>query len=112
MLAHLGDADGLREGGDGQQRHPRRRHGTSTDVSFMVGGKYKMEGTINAEGQVEKVRTWIDQPIVGDMLVETTYSDYKDFGGGVVRPSHLVQTQDGYPSLDLTISRGDAQPGR
>jgi glyoxylase-like metal-dependent hydrolase (beta-lactamase superfamily II) len=50
------------------------------------------------------VRTWIDQPIVGDMLIETTYSDYKDFGGGVVRPSHLVVTQDGFPSLDLTIS--------
>jgi glyoxylase-like metal-dependent hydrolase (beta-lactamase superfamily II) len=79
-------------------------NGTSTDVAFTVGGKYKMEGTINADGQVEKVRTWIDQPIVGDMLIETTYSDYKDFGGGVVRPSHLVVTQDGFPSLDLTLS--------
>ena len=84
--------------------------GTSTDVSFTVGGKYKIEGTINAEGQVEKVRTWINQPIVGDMLVETTYSDYKDFGGGVMRPSHLVQTQDGYPSLDLTISAVTLNP--
>ena len=79
-------------------------NGTSSDLSFTVGGKYKMEGTINADGHVEKVRTWIDQPIVGDMLVETTYSDYKDFGNGVVRPSHLVVTQDGFPSLDLTIS--------
>ena len=84
--------------------------GTSTDVSFTVGGKYKMEGTINAEGQVEKVRTWIDQPIVGDMLIETTYSDYKDFGGGVIRPSHVVTTQDGYPSLDLTISAVTVNP--
>jgi hypothetical protein len=84
--------------------------GTGTDVSFTVGGKYKMEGTINAEGQVEKVRTWIDQPIVGDMLVETTYSDYKDFGGGVIGPSHVVQTQDGYPSLDLTISAVTVNP--
>ena len=78
-------------------------NGTNTDVAFTM-GKYKMEGTINADGQVEKVRTWIDQPIVGDMLVETTYSDYKDFGGGVVRPSHMVITQDGFPSLDLTVS--------
>jgi glyoxylase-like metal-dependent hydrolase (beta-lactamase superfamily II) len=83
--------------------------GTSTDVAFTVGGKYKMEGTINAEGQVEKVRTWIDHPIVGDMLIETTYSDYKDFGGGM-RPSHVVQTQDGYPSLDLTISAVTLNP--
>jgi glyoxylase-like metal-dependent hydrolase (beta-lactamase superfamily II) len=85
-------------------------NGTGTDVAFTVGGKYKMEGTINADGQVEKVRTWIDQPIVGDMLIETTYSDYKDFGGGVTRPSHLVVTQDGFPSLDLTISAITANP--
>jgi glyoxylase-like metal-dependent hydrolase (beta-lactamase superfamily II) len=55
------------------------------------------------------VQTWIDHPIVGDMLVETTYSGYKDFGG-VMFPSHLVQTQDGYPSLDLTISSVTANP--
>src|SRR5437879_13838354 len=80
-----------------------------TEVSFTVGGKYKMTGTINAQGQVEKVQTWIDHPIVGDMLVETTYSGYKDFGG-VMFPSRLVQTQDGYPSLDLTISSVTANP--
>ena len=85
-------------------------NGTGTDVSFTVGGKYKMEGTINADGQVEKVRTWFDHPIVGDMLMETTYSDYKDFGGGVTRPSHVVVTQDGFPSLDLTISAITANP--
>ena len=85
-------------------------NGTSTDVSFTVGGKYKIEGTINEAGQVEKVRTWIDHPIVGDMLIETTYSDYKDFGNGVTRPGHLVQTQDGFPSLDLTISAVTVNP--
>jgi len=80
-----------------------------TEVSFTVGGKYKMTGIINAQGQVDKVQTWIDHPIVGDMLVETTYSGYKDFSG-VMFPSHLVQTQDGYPSLDLTISSVTANP--
>src|SRR6202008_4685453 len=59
---------------------------------------------------VEKVRTWIDQPIVGDMLVETTYSDYKDVGGGANRPTHIVQTQDGFPSFDLTISAVTINP--
>ncbi|HTI44227.1 MAG TPA: MBL fold metallo-hydrolase [Vicinamibacterales bacterium] len=83
--------------------------GSGTDVSFTVNGKYKMEGTINAQGQVEKVRTWFDQPIVGDMLVETTYSDYKDFGG-VTYPSHIVQTQDGFPALDITVSAVTANP--
>ena len=68
-----------------------------------------MVGTINGQGQVEKVQTWIDQSIVGDMLVETTYSGYRNFGG-VTFPSRIVQTQDGYPSLDLTISSVTANP--
>jgi glyoxylase-like metal-dependent hydrolase (beta-lactamase superfamily II) len=85
-------------------------NGTSTDVAFTVGGKYKMEGTINAEGHVEKVRTWINHPIVGDMPVETTYADYKDFGGGLTLPSRVTQTQDGFPSLDLTITAVTANP--
>jgi glyoxylase-like metal-dependent hydrolase (beta-lactamase superfamily II) len=80
-----------------------------TEVSFTVGGKYKMTGIINAQNQVERVQTWIDQPIVGDMLVETVYSDYKDFGG-VRFPSHIVQRQDGFPSLDLTVSSVTANP--
>ena len=78
-------------------------------VSFTVGGKYKVEGTINKQGQVEKVRTWFDQPIVGDMLVETTFSGYKDFGG-VLFPSRIVQTQDGFPALDITVSAVTANP--
>ena len=80
-----------------------------TEVSFTVGGKYKMVGTINGQGQVEKVQTWVDQSIVGDMLIETTYSGYRSFGG-VTFPSRIVQTQDGYPALDLTISSVTANP--
>src|SRR5213596_3648543 len=80
-----------------------------TEVSFTVGGKYKMTGIINAKGQVDKVTTWIDNPIVGDMLVVTTYTGYKDFSG-VMFPSRIVQTQDGFPSLDINISSVTANP--
>jgi len=73
-----------------------------TEVSFTIGGKYKMTGVINTQGQVEKVQTWIGQSIVGDMLIETEYSDYKDFGG-VQFPQHILQKQDGFPSLDLKV---------
>jgi glyoxylase-like metal-dependent hydrolase (beta-lactamase superfamily II) len=80
-----------------------------TEVSFTVGGKYKMTGVINAQNDVERVQTWIDQPIVGDMLVETVYSGYKDFGG-VRFPSRIVQSQDGFPSLDITVATVTANP--
>ena len=86
-----------------------KANGGKTDVSFTVGGKYKMEGTVNAQGQVEKVRTWIDQPIVGDMLIETTYSGYKDFSG-LQLPARFVQTQDGYPAYDITVSAVTVNP--
>jgi glyoxylase-like metal-dependent hydrolase (beta-lactamase superfamily II) len=81
----------------------------TTDVSFTLPSGQKMAGVLNAQGQVEKVQTWIYQSIVGDMLVETTYSGYKDFGG-VTFPSRLVQTQDGFPTLDLTIDAVTANP--
>jgi len=80
-----------------------------TEVTFTVGGKYKMTGLINATNDVERVQTWIDQPIVGDMLVETVYSGYKDFGG-VRFPSRIVQSQDGFPALDLTVATVTANP--
>ena len=80
-----------------------------TEVSFTVGGKYKMTGIINPQNQVERVQTWIDQSIVGDMLVETVYSGYTDFGG-IMFPSRIVQNQDGLPALDLTIASVTANP--
>ena len=41
------------------------------EVAFTVGGKYKATGIVNSHNQVERVRTWVDQSLVGDMLVET-----------------------------------------
>jgi glyoxylase-like metal-dependent hydrolase (beta-lactamase superfamily II) len=52
-----------------------------TIVTFRLLGKYKVNGTINEQNLVERVQTWIPNPVVGDMLYEHQYSDYKDFGG-------------------------------
>src|SRR5947208_7756891 len=73
-----------------------------TEVSSTLNGKYKTTGIINAQNEVERVQTWIDQPLVGDMLVETGYSGYKGFG--IIKfPTKIVQSQDGYPTLELNI---------
>lgn len=72
-------------------------------ATFMADGRYRVRGVINDQGLVEKVETWIDNPVLGDMLVETTYSDYKDFGG-VKFPTKIVQNQGGFPALDLTVT--------
>src|SRR6185503_7976640 len=77
-------------------------------VTFAVAGK-KYVGTINGQNQVEKVQTWLDTPVLGDTLVETMYSDYKDFGG-VMFPGHIVRTQGGHPALDITVSEVKLNP--
>lgn len=74
-----------------------------TDVSLLIDGQYKMTGIINSQHDVERVRTWIHQSIVGDMLVETEYSGYQDFNG-VRFPSRIIQRMDGVPSFDLTVA--------
>jgi glyoxylase-like metal-dependent hydrolase (beta-lactamase superfamily II) len=80
-----------------------------SEVSFMVGGKYKHVGRINAENQVEKVQTWIDNVVLGDTLVETTFSEYRDFGG-VMFPGRILRSQGGHPVLDITVSQVTANP--
>ena len=73
-----------------------------SEVTFTA-GKNKYVGTINAQNDVTRVQTWIDNPILGDTEVLTTYSDYKDFGG-VRFPGRILRVQGGHPVLDLTVS--------
>jgi glyoxylase-like metal-dependent hydrolase (beta-lactamase superfamily II) len=80
-----------------------------SEVTFTVGGKYRYEGTINAQNHVERVRTWIDNPVLGDTLVETTFSGYRDFGG-VTFPARVERSQGGHPVLDLTVAAVTANP--
>lgn len=84
--------------------------GSDTEIAFSIADKYRYIGTLNANNQLEKVRTWIDNPVLGDTLVETQYSDYKDFGG-IQFPGHIVRSQGGYPVLDLNVSAVKANPG-
>jgi len=80
-----------------------------TEVSFTVGDKYRYVGNLNANNEVELVQTWIDNPVLGDTLIETKYSDYKDFDG-MRFPSHIVRSQGGYPVLDLNVSSVKLNP--
>jgi glyoxylase-like metal-dependent hydrolase (beta-lactamase superfamily II) len=80
-----------------------------TVVSFQD-GKYKIEGTINAQNLVAKTDTWIPNPVLGDMLVETTYAGYKDFNG-VKFPTTIVQKQGGEATLELAVSSVNPNPG-
>ncbi|HLG59082.1 MAG TPA: MBL fold metallo-hydrolase [Vicinamibacterales bacterium] len=80
-----------------------------TEVTFTVGGRNKYVGIINGQNEVATVRTWIDNPVLGDTEVEFTYSDYQDFGG-VRFPARILRVQGGHPVLDLTVSGVKANP--
>jgi glyoxylase-like metal-dependent hydrolase (beta-lactamase superfamily II) len=73
-----------------------------TVISFTGDNKAKVNGYVNAQNVVERVETWIDHPVVGDMPFEAIYSDYKTVDG-VQFPMHIVQKQGGYPIYDLTV---------
>ena len=74
-----------------------------TVISFTAMGKFKVEGTINPQGLVTETKTWMANPVLGDMLVETTYSGYKDFNG-VKFPAMIVQKQGGQTVMDLAVT--------
>ena len=80
---------------------------TYSVVSFMAPNKAMVHGYISDRNLVERVETWIDNPMLGDMLVEVDYSLYKDFEG-VKFPTSIVQKQGGWPTLELTVA--DVKP--
>jgi glyoxylase-like metal-dependent hydrolase (beta-lactamase superfamily II) len=78
-----------------------------TVVSFMALGKYRVNGTINAQNLIQRVQTWIPNPVVGDMYYETVFSNYKDMGG-IKIPGRFHQHQDYDDGARLpNISGGD-----
>lgn len=72
-------------------------------VSFLADKKYKVVGYLDDRNMLDKVETWVPNPVLGDMPVEVAYSDYKDFHG-LKFPSKILEKQGGYPVLDLTVT--------
>lgn len=81
----------------------------ASEVSFTA-GKNRYVGTLNEQNEVAVVRTWIDNPVLGDTEVQFNYTDYKDFNG-VRFPARIVRVQGGHPVLDITVSSVTANPG-
>ena len=61
------------------------------------------KATLNDQNLVEKVSFLSTNEVIGDYPIEITYSDYADYGG-VKFPAHIVQTEDGHPTLDIRIN--------
>jgi len=74
------------------------------------GGKpYRVVGYIGPGNLVERVDTWVENPIFGDMQVKTTFSDYRD-NNGLKYPTTTVQERGGYPTFQAQILGVAANP--
>ena len=72
-------------------------------ITFMTPDHHKIEGTLDAHNMIVKTETWVDSPVLGDMPVEMTFSNYKDFNG-VKFPTVITQSQGGHPVLAIMVS--------
>jgi len=86
----------------------------ATIVSFTALGKYRVNGIINDQNLVEVVQTRVPNPVLGDMLYEIRYTNYRDFAGGVKFPTVLHAHQGdprlnpGHNSMEIRVT--DVQP--
>src|SRR5688572_29602747 len=68
-----------------------------TIVSFTHNNKYRVNGHITDQNLVERVQTWVANPVFGDMVYEHRYTDYKDYNG--VKFPGVLHSHQGDPSI-------------
>jgi glyoxylase-like metal-dependent hydrolase (beta-lactamase superfamily II) len=72
-------------GRDGPETRPEK----VTVVSITVLGKYRVDATINKEHMLQRIHTWVANPVLGDMNYEHEFTNasYIDVGGGIRFPT-------------------------
>jgi glyoxylase-like metal-dependent hydrolase (beta-lactamase superfamily II) len=81
----------------------------SPPLKAPSGASYLVTGYIGADNLVHRVETWVEHDMLGDLHVDTTYSDYKDFGGLKV-PGRIVQKRGGFTFFEVTVADARTNP--
>src|SRR5579862_9561138 len=82
----------------------------NSPVKSPGGLPYKMVGYINQQNLVEKVQTWLENPIFGDMPVEADYTFYRAGANGLMFPAQMIQKRAGWPVFTAYILGAHANP--
>jgi glyoxylase-like metal-dependent hydrolase (beta-lactamase superfamily II) len=89
---------------------------THNVLSYMTPQKapsglaYKVNGYVNkTTGMIDRVETWIEHPLWGDLQVENIYGDYRDFKGTKV-PFKIQQRRGGDVVMDVNINSAESNP--
>ena len=77
-----------------------------TIVSITVLGKYRVDATINSQNLLQRIHTWVPDPVLGDMNYEHEFTDasYVDLGDGVRFPTgwhHHEGWDDNYQAQSI-----------
>src|SRR3989441_2014378 len=75
---------------------------------FTTIGKYRATGEFNAQNMLERVVTWIPNPVMGDMQVEIRYTDWRDVGNGIKAPFHIHMHQGMVALVHMDVERRQA----
>jgi glyoxylase-like metal-dependent hydrolase (beta-lactamase superfamily II) len=78
-----------------------------TVVSITVLGRYKVDATINKENMLQRIHTWVPDPVLGDMNYEHEFTNetFTDLGNGVKFPTlwhHHEGWDDNFGSQAVT----------
>jgi glyoxylase-like metal-dependent hydrolase (beta-lactamase superfamily II) len=76
-------------------------------LTVAAPGRFRAEALLGEQGLIERVVGTVPHAVLGDLPIEISYGDYKDFGG-VKFPTRIRQSAGGHASLDLTVT--DVRP--
>jgi len=76
-------------------------------VSITVMGKYRVDATVNGRGLLQRIHTWVPDPVLGDTNYEHEFADdtYVDLGGGIRFPTvwhHHTGWDDNFGAQAIT----------
>jgi glyoxylase-like metal-dependent hydrolase (beta-lactamase superfamily II) len=72
-------------------------------IAFGIPGRFRGTASLDAANLVERVEATLSNPVLGDMAIQVSYADYRDFGG-VKFPTKIRQIYGGFPACELTIT--------
>jgi glyoxylase-like metal-dependent hydrolase (beta-lactamase superfamily II) len=82
----------------------------NSPIKSPGGLPYKVVGYINNQNLVERVQTWLEDPIFGDMLVEAEYTHYREGANGLKFPAQIVQKRGGWPTFTAYVLGAHPNP--
>jgi glyoxylase-like metal-dependent hydrolase (beta-lactamase superfamily II) len=73
------------------------------------GQPYKVVGYVGDDDLVHRVETWVENPIFGDLHVDTAFTDWRDLNG-LKFPSTITQKRAGRPTFEAQLLGVQANP--